>query len=433
MQKSSSLASRYKACNAETLTTHFATLEKIILENDIDDSRIFNLDEVGATPGKDADAQTRCKKYLTRNAVNDSRIAQFANTSRVTMMPAICADGSAHLPLFVFKGRCLPYREIERNGIKGLDTYQGRLPRNAIVCSRQENGGVNSEIFYSWATQFVKMAGDLTANNRKVLLIYDGYRSHMSLKVLNLFYANDIIAYALPAHTSGKTQPCDVVLFGCFKDELNKVMNSMLSPGDVHVWDMLDFCSMLREAYERSFTPVNIRASFRRAGVWPLDPSKLLSSARPAAADNLREVRSPIQLELLFEQKRAAARNQLLGADARIGASGWLDTTDGAVLTAPQSITLARKKHAEDQVKRAEAAAKALKAAERQAAQRLAALAAQNKIWERRARSFGIDANELRKRVRPLGVRRAIARHRAAEKRRNASQTEALRLIATTQ
>ena len=48
---------RFRATNAESLTTHFATIEKLIAEHKIDSSRLFNLDKVDVSPGKDADGQ----------------------------------------------------------------------------------------------------------------------------------------------------------------------------------------------------------------------------------------------------------------------------------------------------------------------------------------------------------------------------------------
>ena len=74
----------------------------------------------------------------------------------------------------------------------------------------------DSSNFYLWATQFAMHVADLTTNNRKVLLILDGYRSHMSVQTLHLYNAHRVILYALPAHTSGKTQPLDVTVFSPF-------------------------------------------------------------------------------------------------------------------------------------------------------------------------------------------------------------------------
>lgn len=74
---------------------------------------------------------------------------------------------------------------------------------------------VDSVSFLSWSKAFVTSINDLTEKDRKVLLTYEAYRSHMTLEVLENFHAYGVVFYALPEHTSGKTQPCDVVLF-CF-------------------------------------------------------------------------------------------------------------------------------------------------------------------------------------------------------------------------
>ena len=64
----------------------------------------------------------------------------------------------------------------------------------------------------------------LTANYRKVLLVYDGYRSHMGLKVLEIFREGNVIAYALPSHPSGTKQLLDLHVFRSFKENLNMLI-----------------------------------------------------------------------------------------------------------------------------------------------------------------------------------------------------------------
>ena len=73
----------------------------------------------------------------------------------------------------------------------------------------------------NWGFAFVESVKDLAASKRKLLLIYDAYRSHITLNVLDLFHSNNVIVYALPAHTSRKTEPLDVVMFSPFKKALN--------------------------------------------------------------------------------------------------------------------------------------------------------------------------------------------------------------------
>ena len=76
-----------------------------------------------------------------------------------------------------------------------------------------------------------------------MLLIYGGYRAHLSLSILELFKRKKIIAYVLPAHTSGKIQPWHVVLFSVFKNRLKDAFNSFAAPGSGQVYDVFDLRS----------------------------------------------------------------------------------------------------------------------------------------------------------------------------------------------
>lgn len=93
------------------------------------------------------------------------------------------------------------------------ETLRECLPRNSYTFFREAGGGIDKHNFIAWAEEFVNEVKDLTDGSRKVLLLYDGYRSHMSLKALSIFEKAGIIACAIPAHTSGTTKPLDVGLF----------------------------------------------------------------------------------------------------------------------------------------------------------------------------------------------------------------------------
>lgn len=79
---------------------------------------------------------------------------------------------------------------------------------------REKKGGIDGRNFYARTETFVELVRVFTFGGRKVLLVFDRYRAHLSLKVLSLFERNWIIAYALPEHTPEKTQGRDVVLCG---------------------------------------------------------------------------------------------------------------------------------------------------------------------------------------------------------------------------
>jgi hypothetical protein len=66
-------AVRYLAGNWDVLTTHLAAIENIIISNDIDACRIFNLEECGCTPGKDVSGVTHKKAYMRAKTRSDVR------------------------------------------------------------------------------------------------------------------------------------------------------------------------------------------------------------------------------------------------------------------------------------------------------------------------------------------------------------------------
>lgn len=201
----------------------------------------------------------------------------------------------------------MPYREIIVDGKKVVQTLTDFLPTGATIAMRKEGGGVDSSNFLEWASKFVEHVRPLTCGGRKVLLTYDGYRAHMSLPVLTKFLDGGVIAYALPSHTSGKTQPLDLVAFSRFKAALKAVVSSTVVPLQAHSLDLYNYCDCLRVAYKKAFTPDNISAGFKRAGLWPFDPTRLLGTPRPeSAAQGARLVSVDELMRMMVEKKRLA-------------------------------------------------------------------------------------------------------------------------------
>jgi hypothetical protein len=130
---------------------------------------------------------------------------------------------------------------------------------------------VDKHKFLQWAKIFVEAVADLTTDGRKVLLIYDGYRSHLGLEALKTLMVCGVLAYALPAHTSGTTQPLDVNVFSPFKQALNKHIQFLSTSTGYALYDVFDFAKMMRAAFDAAFTIQNIKSAFRKTGLWPLN------------------------------------------------------------------------------------------------------------------------------------------------------------------
>eukprot|EP00171_Calliarthron_tuberculosum_P001354 IDg1354t1 len=386
---------RFAAANADALTMHYATLGRLIEEHDLDAARIWNLDETGGTPGKDVSGAGASRRFLRRDGIVDAKIAHFANVSRSTMMPIINAAGEAGPVLFVFKGKALPYRNVLRGGSIRSETLASYLPRGAMLACREECGGVDAANFLNWSKAFVESVRDLTANGRKVLLTYDGYRSHMSLAVLELFQSNGIVIYALPAHTSGKTQPCDAVLFSTYKAQLNESLTLAASTDGIDILDEYSYCGMMRRAYEKSFTRENIQSSFAKTGFGHL--THRASSLFPVLAVLTMSATSSMSMSY----KRSSKRKSGLCAH-RLSA------------TMPASTAVSTSDTAKRKEKELKAIRKSLVDARREQTEREDIQKRESARWRERARLSNMSVKDLKLSVRPIKERRAIAKLRFA-------------------
>lgn len=80
----------------------------------------------------------------------------------------------------------------------------------------------------------------------------------MSYSALKKFNNAGFIVYALPAHTSGKTQPLDVAAFSCFKADLNRSAALVVETGYEEFHTNFQFCALQLNAFLSSMTPKNI-------------------------------------------------------------------------------------------------------------------------------------------------------------------------------
>ena len=416
-------AQRFRACNGDTLAKHFAVLEKIVSEHSIDPDRIWNCDECGMTPGKDANGASKQKAYVTRSGAHDAKMGQFANGNRFTMLPAVSATGDTAPPLFIFKRCKMPYRQVLQGGRVFLQTFADHLPSRSLISMREAGGGVDTANVFKWALSFVQHVKPLTNDGRKVLLVMDGYRSHISVQVLEKFHHNNVIVYALPSHTSEKTQPLDVTVFSVFKSSINEAICSCVCRGADAKWSVYDFCRMITFAYDKAFTSVTIRSGFMRSGIWPLDHQQLLSISRPASASDADTLLCVEELQKIMEAKRRECRDNLLGWNTKIAASGFVDTAQGAVLISEQALMLAREKRAKDNAKKRIAEKRAAAVYERsvERCHRMRQEAAQLRdgALRRRAALFGLSVVAFRQQLRPLWKKRLIAKQKASARRQN--------------
>lgn len=118
-------------------------------------SLVWNMEETGATPGREFDAPSTTRRYLTLPRSGEIRVAEFKQLHLITMIPLVNAAEDYGLTLFVFKGRALPCRSVLTGSHVVGETYADHLPRNAVISTQVDRGGVDSDNILKWANMFV--------------------------------------------------------------------------------------------------------------------------------------------------------------------------------------------------------------------------------------------------------------------------------------
>ncbi|EPQ50600.1 hypothetical protein GLOTRDRAFT_19277, partial [Gloeophyllum trabeum ATCC 11539] len=164
------------------------------------------------------------------------------NQELVTIIEAVCADGTALHPSVIYQGQRRDLEWARNNPCKarcklGLKWLQRDF--EPVTAARNTSGGYR-------------------------LLILDGHNSHCTYKFCKFAADHKII-------------PCDVGVLGplasCWKAEVNAASANMI-PIDKH-----NLLVYYHAARQRALKPTTIRSAFTKTGIWPLNPDAIPRSA----------------------------------------------------------------------------------------------------------------------------------------------------------
>eukprot|EP00171_Calliarthron_tuberculosum_P002640 IDg2640t1 len=289
------------------------------------------------SPERDCHRNSTKKVVGARSTRCYTKGADFEkNLSRVTLLGCISAAGEAFLPMWIFKGKRLPFRFRQMpDGSQKAESAAHLLPPGSLHGTRPEVGGVDTKIFVSWCKHFVQRVEYLTREGKKVLLVYDGYRAHMSLECLQILKDGSVEVYVIPAHTSGVTQPLDVGVYSSFKNRINENLLAMTeaTTGPLSLYDM---CSAFCAAYNNAFRRENIMSGFAKSALWPFRPESLLCRPLPKSHDDIGTVVDTSEMIKMIDDKRRQRRTNA-GRDSISIRRGFIDTTHGALLTTEEA------------------------------------------------------------------------------------------------
>jgi len=203
------------------------------------------------------------KVLVGKDDMQGCRGARVKRTT-VTAIECISADGRYLTPMIIWPAT------THRSNWTTFET-----PGWQYACN--ESGYTDSKISLEWLKRIFDPQTKDRANGKPRVLICDGFGSHESLEILEFCFENNIILCRLPSHTSHKSQPCDVAVFGPLKAAYREQVDR-LERGGVNTIGKEHFTSLYSSARIKAFTPRNIKAGFAACGLVPFNPGKVLRS-----------------------------------------------------------------------------------------------------------------------------------------------------------
>ena len=242
---------RATSFNKHNVKAYFDILEPLIAKLNSGGGVIYNLDETGCT------TVPPLPRVVAKKGMK--QVGQVTSRERgelVTLCGIVSATGVALPPVYVFPRKTL--RDVLMQGAP-----EGSL---GLV---SESGWMKAEIFVKVLEHLAKFSG--CTPEKQIIVVMDNHDSHIALA--NVLYAKEhgINVVTLPPHTSNKTQPLDVSVYGPHKSFFNAAVNSWMLEHPGKTVTINNMAKLMGEAWLKAATPVNIMSGFRMAGIWPVD------------------------------------------------------------------------------------------------------------------------------------------------------------------
>lgn len=262
-------SNRHKADSEAKYRLYFELLHKKIAEYSIEPQHMYNMDEKGFLLG----ITGRSKRIFDRPLYKSRRVRQsIQDGSRewISLIACICADGSAVDPSLIYQSDA---GSLQSSWVDEINVNSHR----AFITS-STSGWSNNEIGLQWLKQVFDRCTKEKARRQWRLLVLDGHGSHVTMDFINYCDQNKILLAIFPPHATHTLQPLDVCVFKSLSTAYSNELSAYLyrSQGLLPIAKR-DFFTLFWKAWTTSITPQLITKAFECTGIWPPDPTPILS------------------------------------------------------------------------------------------------------------------------------------------------------------
>jgi DDE superfamily endonuclease len=247
---------RASALDSATIERFFSEFEWLRSEYNIESEDIYNMDETGFQIGQIA------SNFVIYDPAMGRPVAPVSdNTQWVSIIECIGVDKSIK-PYLIFCGRSPEDHMFPVNE-----------ELTELIWAFSPKGWTDNELAVDWLKRV--FMPQTSRQGRHSILIIDGHDSHCSGEFQYYYITHNIHLLYLPAHASHKLQPLDVGPFAPLSRAYSRAVQEY-TPTGLAPLNRAIFQQFYIRARRESFTERNIRAGWKRAGIWPTNKQRLL-------------------------------------------------------------------------------------------------------------------------------------------------------------
>ena len=263
---------------------YFEVLQQKITQYDIAPENTYNMDEKGFAIG----VLGRTKRVFSRRQYEKKEVRQARQDGSrewVSLLAAICADGTALPPGIIFASK---NSTIQSRWVADIEAG-----KHAIHVASSPSGWTNNDIGLAWLEQVFDRYTKPKARLRYRLLIVDGHGSHLTQEFIEYCHQKRIILAVLPPHSTQTLQPLDVVCFKPLSSNYScELDNHLQASQGLSPLSKGDFFALFWPAWVSTFTENLISKAFTATGISPVNPDVILDRFRHISPDSLESVSS---------------------------------------------------------------------------------------------------------------------------------------------
>lgn len=261
------------------MSNHFATRQKIIREQNITQTHMFNLDDVSATPDKDFNGFSQKKRLLLRTKAVYLNFIDWVYHHRITIMPVDSASCECGPPLFKLKDK-IPYRNVLRYGsfyrvAVVQSSHQFYISHNNLI-------GLGQQCKLHVLGTEVYVVYNSTDRRRKQVSVNIRCLSCTSFNLRTPTISTQQHHRLFSSKSFFHARLNHLTLHGFLLQKRVENIRTRHCPSHRRQQSyVFDFYTVIHVEYQRVLSSSNIRGGFSRATLWPFDKTKIIGQRMP--------------------------------------------------------------------------------------------------------------------------------------------------------